>query len=35
MDGWLTRALKLVMPRFLEESLNTWLQSLKKQAESG
>jgi len=35
MDGWLTRALKVVMPRFLEESLNTWLQSLKKQAESG
>ena len=35
MDGWLTRVLKAMMPRFLEESLDTWLQSLKKQAESG
>jgi hypothetical protein len=34
MDGWLTRALKVIMPRFLEESLDTWLQSLKKRAES-
>jgi hypothetical protein len=34
MDGWLTRALKVMMPGFLEESLDTWLQSLKKQAES-
>jgi hypothetical protein len=35
MDGWLTRVLKVMMPRFLEESLDTWLQSLKKRAESG
>jgi polyketide cyclase/dehydrase/lipid transport protein len=35
MEGWLTRALKVMTPRFLEESLDTWLQSLKKQAESG
>jgi len=35
MDGWLSKTLKVVMPRFLEESLDTWLQSLKKQAESG
>ena len=35
MDGWLTRILKVVMPRFLDASLDTWLQSLKKQAESG
>jgi hypothetical protein len=34
MDGWLTRALKVVMPRFLEESLDNWIRSLKKQAES-
>jgi uncharacterized protein YndB with AHSA1/START domain len=34
MDGWLTRALKVMMPRFLEESLDTWLQSLKKQSET-
>jgi uncharacterized protein YndB with AHSA1/START domain len=34
MDGWLTRALKVMMPRFLEESLDTWLQNLKKRAES-
>jgi hypothetical protein len=35
MDGWLTGILKVVMPRFLDESLDTWLKSLKKQAETG
>jgi hypothetical protein len=35
MEGWLARILKVVMPRFLDKSLDTWLQSLKKQAESG
>jgi uncharacterized protein YndB with AHSA1/START domain len=35
MNGWLPRALKSVMPRFLEESLDIWLQSLKKQADGG
>jgi hypothetical protein len=35
MDGWLIKVLKVVMPKFLEESLDIWLQSLKKQAESG
>jgi hypothetical protein len=34
MDGWLTRALKVMMPGFLDKSLDTWLQSLKKKAES-
>jgi hypothetical protein len=34
MDGWLAKILKMVMPRFLDESLNTWLNSLKKHAES-
>ena len=34
MEGWLTRALKVVMPKFLDALLNTWLQSLKEQAES-
>lgn len=35
MDGLLIKVLKVVMPKFLEESLDIWLQSLKKQAESG
>ena len=34
MDGWLTRVLKVMMPKFLDESLSTWLNSLKKHAES-
>ncbi len=34
MDGWLINVLKVVMPKFLDESLDIWLQSLKKQAES-
>jgi len=34
MEGWLISILKLFMPKFLEGSLDTWLQSLKSQAES-
>jgi uncharacterized protein YndB with AHSA1/START domain len=34
MTGWLVSLLKLVMPKFLERSLETWLQSLKSKAES-
>jgi Polyketide cyclase / dehydrase and lipid transport len=34
MDGWLAKILKVVMPKFLDDSLNTWLNSLKKHAES-
>ena len=34
MEGWLVSILKLLMPRFLEESLDTWLGSLKEVAES-
>jgi hypothetical protein len=33
MEGWLISILKLIMPKFLEESLDTWLQSLKIEAE--
>jgi hypothetical protein len=33
MEGWLVSLLKLVMPKFLETSLDTWLQSLKSKAE--
>jgi hypothetical protein len=33
MDGWLVHILKLVMPNFLDTSLDTWLQSLKQKAE--
>lgn len=33
MEGWLISILKLIMPKFLEESLDTWLQSLKSKAE--
>ena len=33
MDGWLVKILKVVMPKFLEQSLDIWLQSLKKQVE--
>ena len=35
MDGWLSWLLKVITPRFLEESLDAGLQSLKKRAESG
>jgi hypothetical protein len=34
MEGWLVRLLKLVMPKFLDYSLDTWLRNLKTQAES-
>jgi hypothetical protein len=34
MEGWLVSLLKLIMPKFLERSLDTWLQSLKSKAES-
>jgi uncharacterized protein YndB with AHSA1/START domain len=34
MEGWLVGVLKLVMPTFLESSLDTWLQSLKQEAEA-
>jgi Polyketide cyclase / dehydrase and lipid transport len=33
MDGWLVQVLKVVMPTFLDDSLDVWLQSLKQQAE--
>lgn len=33
MEGWLISILKLIMPKFLEKSLDTWLQSLKSKAE--
>jgi uncharacterized protein YndB with AHSA1/START domain len=33
MEGWLVSILKLFMPRFLEGSLDTWVQSLKSKAE--
>jgi uncharacterized protein YndB with AHSA1/START domain len=33
MDGWLVMVLKLIMPKFLDSSLDTWLQSLKRRAE--
>ena len=35
MEGWLVKVLKVLMPKFLEDSLDVWLQNLKKQAESG
>jgi hypothetical protein len=34
MDGWLVRVLKIVIPTFLDDSLDVWLQSLKQQAEA-
>jgi hypothetical protein len=34
MEGWLVSLLKFIMPKFLERSLDTWLQSLKGKAES-
>ncbi|MFW9889119.1 MAG: hypothetical protein ACFFER_13115, partial [Candidatus Thorarchaeota archaeon] len=33
MEGWVISMLKLLMPNFLESSLDTWLQSLKSKAE--
>jgi uncharacterized protein YndB with AHSA1/START domain len=33
MEGWLVSVLKLFMPGFLEDSLDTWLQSLTLEAE--
>jgi hypothetical protein len=33
MEGWLVSILKLIMPKFLERSLDTWLESLKSKAE--
>jgi uncharacterized protein YndB with AHSA1/START domain len=33
MQGWLVVCLKLIMPKFLDGSLDTWLQSLKRRAE--
>jgi hypothetical protein len=33
MDGWFVRILKIVMPTFLDQSLDLWLQSLKKHVE--
>jgi hypothetical protein len=33
LDGWLVKLMKVVMPRFLDQSLEVWLQSLKQQAE--
>ena len=33
MDGWLVKVLKVMMPRFLDESLDGWLQSRKRHAE--
>jgi uncharacterized protein YndB with AHSA1/START domain len=35
MEGWLIRLLKPLMPRFLEQSLDVWLSSLKTKAEGG
>jgi uncharacterized protein YndB with AHSA1/START domain len=34
LEGWLVRLLKVVTPGFLEESLDTWLQAIKREAES-
>lgn len=34
MDGWLVGIFKLVMPTFLDNSIDTWLQALKKKVES-
>ena len=35
MEGWLILLLKPLMPRFLEQSLDVWLSSLKTKAEGG
>jgi uncharacterized protein YndB with AHSA1/START domain len=34
MEGWLVSVLKPLMPKFLEQSLDVWLVSLKNKAES-
>ena len=34
MDGWLVKVMKVMIPRFLDKSLDDWLQSLKRHAES-
>lgn len=34
MEGWLISILKLLMPDFLDKSLDVWLKNLKSQAES-
>jgi uncharacterized protein YndB with AHSA1/START domain len=33
MQGWLVSLLKVFMPKFLDRSLDAWLQSLKRRAE--
>lgn len=33
MEGWLINILKFIMPKFLEKSLDTWLENLKSRAE--
>jgi uncharacterized protein YndB with AHSA1/START domain len=33
MEGWLVSLLKLLMPKFLDKSLDNWLQSLKNNVE--
>jgi hypothetical protein len=33
-EGWSARLLKLLMPKFLDNSLDTWLRNLKTQAEN-
>jgi uncharacterized protein YndB with AHSA1/START domain len=33
MEGWSIRLMKFINPKFLDNSLDTWLQSLKTQAE--
>jgi hypothetical protein len=34
MEDWSVRLLKLLMPKFLDNSLDAWLRNLKTQAES-
>jgi uncharacterized protein YndB with AHSA1/START domain len=33
MEGWLVQIMKLFMPKFLDDSLDTWLLNLKRKAE--
>ncbi len=33
MEGWLVQILKITMPKFLEKSLNSWLEELKNKVE--
>lgn len=35
MEGWSIQFLKLISPKFLDNALDTWLQSLKTKAEKG